>query len=167
MVSDIANTGIVDRLSNAGLPAPATVIVAAEYFGKETFLAALSNPQVIDFDSLAPESVFDGNAFAAQGVVISQIDGDPMRVVSTPPIFSSCSSIFFSTTPNAISSTWSGTPLEGYPDGGACGLYFNVTHSDRYRFTFTTPVSAAVYLSAKTTWAASPFGSWAGGAIDS
>jgi hypothetical protein len=113
-----------------------------EYTDKASFVAALTSPTIIDFDSLPASGTIAGNEFAAQGVTITQLDHNPINVVSAPPIPTSYSNVVFGSGTNVLSSTYSDHDQPGY-SLACCSVYFNDAFSDNIRFTFATGATAA------------------------
>jgi N-acetylneuraminic acid mutarotase len=99
---------------------------------------------LITFEDQPPNAPLSSSAYLARGVTIEQIDGFPLYVGEWR--FPEAAMIVPSGA-KAISSSWAGAPLPGFSQvcnaPPSCVLFFKDAASDRIRFTFTTPASAA------------------------
>lgn len=116
-----------------------TVIGTASFFAQVGPV-----PSLIDFEDQPANAPLAPWAYAARGVIIEQLDGFPIYVGEWR--YPESAMIVPSGT-KAISSSWSGAPHGGFSEvcnaPPNCILFFNDGASDRIRFTFTVPVSAA------------------------
>jgi N-acetylneuraminic acid mutarotase len=130
-----------------GLRAASTGVGAVQQtvIGRASFFAEVGHvPSLINFEDQPPNAPLAPSAYAARGVTIEQLDGFPIYVGEWR--YPESAMVVPSGT-KAISSSWSGAGRPGFsqvcntpPD---CVLFFNDGASDRIRFTFTVPASAA------------------------
>ena len=119
-------------------PTPAAAAVT-NYTDKATFLAALTTPVEINFDALASGYTVNGSEYVAQGLTITNLAGDPIKVMSWP-ISGGCK-VHAGSLPNSLSSTYTNA---GPPANYVCDdLYFDDSKADSVRFTFAGGASAA------------------------
>jgi hypothetical protein len=117
-----------------------------EFNDRAAFQAAIDGETYIDFESLTPSSALAGTEFLAQGVTITQLDGQNLNVVSAPPLSDDYRVAVFGSGTNVISSSYSDHEQPGYAPAPCCNVWFRNQNSDNIRFTFPDGASAAGFF---------------------